>query len=80
MTNLGEHCASVLLGNTKAGKWNVTKNQKLKAIKFHERKRDSKKEENKYPSETDATESVDVKSFYGFRRDMGQVRTKIDSF
>lgn len=37
MTNLREHGASVLLGNTKAGKWNVTKNEKLKAIKLHEK-------------------------------------------
>lgn len=38
------------------------------------------KEENKHPSETDAIEPVDVKSFYGFRKGMGQLRTKIHSF
>ena len=43
MTNSREHCASVHLGNTEAGKWNVLKKQKLKETEFHERKRDSKK-------------------------------------
>lgn len=43
MTSFREHCASVLLGNAKARKWHVTKSKKLKAIKFHERKTDSKK-------------------------------------
>lgn len=55
MTNLREHCASVLLGNTKVGKWNVIQIQKLKALKLH--KSDGKK---KKKPPRDITESVDV--------------------
>lgn len=36
----------------------------------------AKKEENKHPSERDAIESVDVKSFYGFRKEWANSEQK----
>lgn len=79
MTKLREQCLSVLLGNTKTGKWNVTRNQKLKAVKFHERRTDSRKKgkQNKTKtSQTEAIEPVDAKSFYSFKKGMDQLREK----
>lgn len=79
MTNLREHCASVLLGNTKAGKWNVIKIQKLKAIKLHKRKSDGKKKKST-PLREMPLHLWTFKSFHGFRKGMSRFRTKINSF
>lgn len=74
MINLREHCASVLLGNTKAGKWNVTKSQKLKAIKFHVRKTDNKKKKINTPVRH-AIKSVYVK-FLWFQKRNGPTQNQ----
>lgn len=48
MTKLREQCLSVLPGNTKTGKCNGTKKKnKLKAVKFHKRRTDSRKKKKK---------------------------------
>lgn len=65
VTSLREHCASVLLGNIKAGKWNVIKIQKLKAIKLH--KSDGKKKEST-PLREMPLHLWMFKSFRGFRK------------
>lgn len=59
MTSSREHCVSLLLGYIEAGRWNVIKIQKLRAIKLH--KNDDKKK--KSTPLRDATASVDAKKF-----------------
>lgn len=61
---LSELCLSVLPGNTKTAKWNVTQNQKLKAVQFYGKDIQQKEQERK-PSQPGAMEPADAKSFYG---------------
>lgn len=67
MIKLSEQCLSVLPGNTKTAKWNVTRNQKLKAVQFYE-KHIEQKEQERRSSQTGAMEPVDARSFYGLKK------------
>lgn len=64
---LSELCLSVLPGNTKTAKWNVTRNQKLKAVQFYGKDIQQKEQERK-PSQPGAMEPADAKSFYGLNK------------